>query len=268
LEQGVGQERRILLTGAPGLLGSYLLDRLAKYYTLLGASARDPDQPYVSINYFDVSHIRQLLENYRIDYVIHCCALTNVDQCESDPGLAYQLNVQTTQNIADAINQLKTVGLLYISTDQMYSGGNSNEDNPNPNNVYSITKLMGESAALSVTNSLIFRTNFYGWGHKKPSFSDWIIQSYRSGKPFTLFDDVVFSPLNMADLSDLIKKAFDKKLNGVYNAGSSDSCSKQQFGFEIAKALGLSNSNLTISQSKHFNFKARRPLDMSMNSEN
>ena len=99
--------------------------------------------------------------------IINTVALTNVDICESDPDLAYTLNVKSARYAAISA---KTLGakLVHISTDQLFEGERANlteEDSPCPINVYGRTKRQAEIVVLEEDpRALVLRTNFYGWG--------------------------------------------------------------------------------------------------------
>ena len=71
-----------------------------------------------------------------------------------------------------------------------------------PLNLYAKTKLMSEQLIQKeITNYLIIRTNFFGWGPKyRPSFSDRIIINLSEDKEIHLFEDVFFSPVSIYNL--------------------------------------------------------------------
>ncbi|MFC1567547.1 sugar nucleotide-binding protein [Thermodesulfobacteriota bacterium] len=75
----------------------------------------------------------------------------------------------------------KNIKLIYISSDSVYDGigGNfSEEDNVNPQNYYGTSKYEGELEILKAENSLIFRTNIFGWNiQNKKSLGVYIRQS-------------------------------------------------------------------------------------------
>ena len=65
----------------------------------------------------------------------------------------------------------------------MYDNSNlSDEKSANPKNFYAITKFLSEGVVLSLKNSLVVRTNFYGFFPKhKDSLIDWFINEITWG---------------------------------------------------------------------------------------
>ena len=109
------------------------------------------------------------------DYVIHTAALTSVEQCEAAPAHAQQVNVELAANVAAACAQLN-IGLVHISTDHLFDGGQPmvDEDTPlAPMNRYGQSKADAEQAVLALhPPSLVIRSNFFGFGPPwRPSFS-------------------------------------------------------------------------------------------------
>lgn len=253
-------DKKIIILGSQGLLGK----RLSNYFRFLGYKLFLPSRETLEKN--KKKEILELIITQNIKTVINLIANTNVDNCEKFPLYAYQSNVKTLEGLVDIF--LKTgVHLIHISTDQVYSGnGPHSEKNTDPCNVYGITKYLSEKIALEV-DATILRTNFSGKSLSKNrySFSDWIVNSIKNQKQITLYEDIFFSPLSLTDLCRYIEIVVKSKNRGIYNLGSKNSISKAEFGKQLVKNLGIGSNLISISNSKKANFKAKRPLDMSLN---
>jgi dTDP-4-dehydrorhamnose reductase len=191
-----------------------------------------------------------------------------VDRCETQPNQAYLANVRIVENIAGWIKQEKTpCHLAHISTDQVYDGASPHaEEQVTLTNYYAFSKYAGELAAASVP-STILRTNFFGRSHcaKRASLSDWLFRSLSNGDPIQVFDDVLFNPLSMITLSEIIKLIIQKKPIGVFNLGSHEGMSKADFAYAFAEELNLSTSAMTRTSTDQVTFlKTYRPKDMRM----
>ena len=154
--------RKILITGATGLLGGYLtsfLSTRAECYPTGFEFDLDHDR-FFNLDITDTNAVHPTLQQISPDVIIHCAALTNVDFCEANPNLAYRLNVLTTENITRwCRRQTHETQLIYVSSDQMYQGvGPHIEDNVAPINTYAATKLWGEYVVREVKRHLILRT--------------------------------------------------------------------------------------------------------------
>ena len=88
--------------------------------------------------------------------------------------------------------------------------------------------------------ALVVRTTMHGWsGPGRPSFSEAILGALRAGRRLTLFRDVRFSPLNVADLAELIRRLAERGASGVLNVGASDAVTKEAFGRLVARTFEL-----------------------------
>ncbi len=156
-------QKKVLITGGSGLLAvNWALSIRDNYaVTLLlhhkKISLSGVDTDIVSLSSLD--ECLSVLEKHQPDIVIHTAGLTNVEECESNPNLAQEVNVDLAKNIAIACNQ-QSVKLVHISTDHLFLGNqefSTEESATNPVNNYAKTKLLGEQEVLN---------QFFWLGHK------------------------------------------------------------------------------------------------------
>ena len=261
--------KKILIFGSSGLFGKNLQHRLSKdKYSLILHSRNN--NSYLSFNLFNQKEIEKCLNLHEPDVVINLVAMTDVDQCESNPQEAYFSNSLIPHNIAQSlINVNKDIYLIQFSTDHLYdSASPSKEGDVIIKNIYALSKFCGDMAALQYPKSIVMRTNFFGKSiqNSRDSFSDWIFNSLRNKIKIKLLNDVFFSPLSINSLIGIIENLTHHQPTGIFNVGSRSGLSKADFGVMFAKMLNL-NLNLIESISyKEANFyNANRPLDMRMN---
>ena len=152
----------LLLTGASGFLGSTVcLAALASGRPVVGTVHHHRgDQAglrLVTADLTDPSAAKALLARVEPRWVVNCAGFTNVDACEHDPEQARALNVELPRILATACAEAG-VGLVHISTDAVFDGkrGNYTEDDPpEPLNVYAQTKIEGEHSTLDQKQSFI-----------------------------------------------------------------------------------------------------------------
>lgn len=201
------------------------------------------------------------------DYVIHCAAITNVENCENDYSLAYTTNALATKNLVSLLaGEVKTV---YISTDSVFNGESGNyveDDLPSPLNNYAKTKLAGELFIEGLTkNHIIIRTNIFGWNRVRgESFAEWVVHSLDQNKQINMFNDVFFSPLYTNTLAGYIDRLLDINFTGRIHLASLNTMSKYDFGVRLAKIFGLNQSLITPSSIEKSSLKARRPKNTSL----
>ncbi|MBK7354700.1 sugar nucleotide-binding protein [Propionivibrio sp.] len=259
----------ILVTGSSGLLGSSLVPLIVQgeYTVITHARSGGADcQADLSVQ----EDVIKLLDKVKPNVIVNLAGLTDVDRCEAQPKQAYFGNVRTIENIVTCIKREKAAcHLVQISTDQVYDGhGPHVEDQVALTNYYAFSKYAGELAAAGVS-STILRSNFFGRSRcpKRVSLTDWLYHSLSNNDNIQVFDDVLFSPLSMATLSEMIELSIRQKPVGVFNLGSHTGMSKAEFAFAFAAELDKPTSTMTHTSSDKAAFlKTYRPKDMRMDS--
>lgn len=222
----------------------------------------------VSCDLTDGVAVRRMLGEVKPDIIVQLVSLTSVDLCERDPQVAYMINVRTVENIVAAMDQLPGAHLVHISTDHIYDApGDNPEDALQVRNTYALTKLWAERVALEVP-ATVLRTNFFGRSHLdwRGSFSDWVRGAMANPGEITLLTDVMFSPLSIETLSEVIEKVMTARPIGIFNAGSRQGMSKRDFAHSVAIALGGSMSGTRDGLQSDLTLDAARPSAMMMDS--
>jgi dTDP-4-dehydrorhamnose reductase len=256
-----------LLLGASGLLGASLLPVLEEAGGVVSTQGRSAGVQHRA-DFARTNEAAAVLDAVRPGAIVNLIGATNVDRCEQQPDEAYRTNSRVVENVAAWMRQRSPeTHLVHVSTDQLYDGdGPQSEDGVTIRNTYALSKYCGELAAVGVA-STILRTNFFGRSRcaKRQSFTDWLYGSLTRGDHIRVFDDVRFSPLSMASLSNLICAVIGDRILGVFNLGSRDGMSKADFAFEFAAALGLSTRSMSrVPIAGGLPLTAYRPRDMRM----
>lgn len=265
--------KRYLITGVSGLLGINFAMRL-KPEAVLGVvnqnwlNGAPFDQLRIDLTHNDA--INQVIESYKPDVVINCAAMANVDACETQPVLAEKINAKVPGLFADVCKK-NGIKFVHISTDAVFDGTKSDgfyteKDEPNPNNIYSRTKLSGEEDVLSANDqSIIARVNFYGWSLTgKRSLSEWFYHNLSSGNAINGFEDVFYCPLMVGDLVDVLIKMVNKDLSGLYHVVGSTCLSKYDFGMRLAKKFGFDPDLISPISWKDAGLTAKRSPNLKL----
>lgn len=265
--------KRVLITGVSGLLGN----NLARYFRdkdeVLGLYYSHPvDIEGIQTDRADIlaeGVFEKIIQNFRPLVVIHCVSLANVDQCEVDKKMAKELNVIGTRIVANSVNNENSTKLVYISSDLVYDGSKdafSEADEARPLNWYGETKYEGEREAIKKKNSLVLRTNIFGWNiQEKESIGEWVLNRLKENANINGFKDAYFSSIYTFELAKAMDAAIQKDLKGIYNCASTDSCSKYEFALKIADAFGLDRKLITSMSIDDFAFKAKRAKRLILN---
>ncbi len=211
------------------------------------ATARNTS-PFISADKYisaDLARSQDIekLSAFEYDVIIHTAALTNLEKCEQDHDLTDLMHIAATEELAQRNSESL---FIYISTDSVFdgkSGAYSENDKPNPLNYYSYTKLMGEDAVNKQSNHhYILRTNMYGFHRPaRRALFEWGYQSLAQGKEISGFTDVVFNPLYVGQLAEVIEQLITvNPPNEIYNATADESMSKFEFLQRCAEKFDLS----------------------------
>lgn len=271
MEKKLLGQNKIYITGLAGMLGYGIYSELKDRTQIEGVDIIDiknPRLPYQKISLFEIEEIEKNIAEINPDILIHTAALINVEECERNPEEAEKLNVIATKQIADICNKYK-IKMVYISTDAVFSGEESKlyteEDLESPLNVYGKTKLAGETCVLKYPENLVFRTNIYGINiQKKHSFGEWIYYSLMEGKTLNLFTDIDFSPILVNELAELIYKACQQDLCGLYHACGTGCITKYDFGMTLKDFFKIETGIIHKATSDSAHFKAQRSKHMGM----
>lgn len=216
-------QRKILVTGSNGTLGSYI------------ASSFPNDSPFLmtkdTLDITQKKAVSQVFEKIRPDVVIHLAAKTNVDACEKDEENAYKVNALGTEFIAKASREHNAF-LIYVSTSSVFNGEKkyyTEDDTPCPINIYGKTKLLGEKAIEKENGTYcIIRIGWLiGGGKKEKKFLSYLVQQADEGKKEIQVVNDKFGTIAYArELADFMAFLLETKKHGVYHFGSLGRCSR------------------------------------------
>lgn len=138
--------KRILITGASGFIGSYLVRHL-QGFELQTLSLQDPQWQETSID---------------ADVIIHCAGLAHASR-QIDEQLYQEVNCELTKQLLEKAKSSKVSHLIFLSTALVYGEGHLGEISTstplNPQNAYAKSKVCAEVALQSdaALSTLILR---------------------------------------------------------------------------------------------------------------
>lgn len=263
----------MIITGVSGLLGNNLAHYFKDKYEIEGwYSSHKVSVEGVKARKVDIVYekaISEIIGEYSPDVIIHCASLTDVDFCQRHKSLTKLVNSDSTRRLVRSSEDPK-MKFVYISTDSVYDGGKGNfrEDDPaSPCNYYGMSKYEGEEAVREKENSLILRTNIFGWNiQKKDSIAEWIVHQLMKKRSIKGFKDVYFSSIYTFELARILEEMLAGDLKGLYNCASSTSLSKYEFACGVADRFSLDKSLIEPVKIDDFPFVAKRGKNLSLDS--
>lgn len=264
---------KILITGSNGLLGQKIVRQLKKknksfLATSLGEN-RNPDCPNSFYSSLDISNqyeVNKVIMDYNPDAVIHTAAITNVDYCETNPDLCYDVNVTATAYLFDAAQKAEA-HFLALSTDFVFSGekGNYNEsDQPNPLSVYAHSKVNAERILINSANknwSIVRTIIVFGEGSNlsRSNIVLWAKEALSSGKELNIIDDQYRAPTWADDLAWACIRIAELHKTGIYHISGPETFSIYELVLRVAKFCDLDTESLNKTTSESLNQVAKRP---------
>ena len=271
-DRGAPGGPRMLVTGASGLLGATFC-RIANGRFRVSGCFRQHGLHLRGIESFPVdlrvkAEAVQALERVQPETIVHFAAATDVNHCEEHPREAEEINVQVTENLAQWAAR-QGVRFLLMSTDSVFDGRRgcyTELDEPNPINRYATTKLQAEGIVRGmVADHLIVRSNIYGWNAQaKSSLAEWILQRLETGVRIPGFADVIFAPLLVDTLAEIMLTLLGQGKRGTYHAASDGALSKYDFALAIADTFHLSRELVDRVALASVPMRAPRPLNTSL----
>ncbi|MFA6201453.1 MAG: NAD(P)-dependent oxidoreductase [Bacteroidales bacterium] len=258
---------RILLFGASGQLGadlSFVLTDI-KHVVKKGSYRKTHfgDNACAFTEYQKQSLIDQITYS-KPDVIINAAGYNNVDGAEFNQDEAYSFNADAVKVLGEQAKQNKCL-LIHYSTNFVFDGKRrserenksnlySEDDKPNPINIYGDSKLRGDQFLLEMSApAIILRTSWLMSLKNKNNFMRRILNKAQSYEDIEVVDDQFAVPTLSYDLSKLTVEIINRVLSdknpdsyyGIHNvtnfitAGTCRSCggiSKFDVATDILKA--------------------------------
>jgi dTDP-4-dehydrorhamnose reductase len=251
---------KFLITGAKGQLAREFLKVLKNDDYKIKALDREG---------LDVSDSRAVLEAvsyYRPDVVINCAAYNFVDKAEEDSDIPFKVNSTGPKNLASACKKHNAL-LIHYSTDYIFDGTKegfyTEQDKPNPINIYGRSKLEGEELLKKeMENFLIFRVSWV-FGEGKQNFLYKLKEWAKKQKVIRVACDQISVPTYTEDIVMSTILSIKEGLRGVYHLTNSGYASRYEVARYFFERLGSDRLILSVS-SDYFNTTVRRPYFSAM----
>ncbi len=251
-----------LVFGGSGQLGQ----ELGKIINGAKMTFKEKEIQGIKLDLENSLQIEDIIIKLRPEIIINAAAMTDVDGCEKFKERAMKINAEAVRHMIRAASVVKSY-FVQISTDYVFDGkkGNYSEnDLPNPLNYYGLTKLLGDTYALSYDYSLIVRTSGV-YSNVKNNFPLFVLNSLKEGKHVNAVDNMYYSPIHASQLAEALFQLISERRTGIINVAS-ERVSRYEFAVKIAKAASLDTSLIRRIKSKDMNWIAKRPLDSSLDS--
>lgn len=249
--------KKILVTGCNGQLGR----AIRKEYAGEAVEFINTDvvavEGVVSLDITDVDAVLRLVRETKPDVIINCAAHTNVDKCEEQWDLAYQINALGARNLSIGAREVDAK-MIHVSTDYVFEGNGTRPytefDAPNPVSAYGKTKLEGEKFVKEFApKHFILRTAWlYGDGK---NFVKTMLALSENHDEVNVVCDQVGSPTSAEELAKMIHHLEPTENYGVFHATCEGDTNWADFTEEIFRKTGKTTkvNHVTSVQYKEMN---------------
>ncbi len=249
------ERRRVVITGAAGMLGSAVVDLAPPQYEAIGVDLPDGD---ISVQ----SEAMGAIVPHGPVAVIHCAAYTDVDGCTRDPETAHRVNAGGTRNVALACAECDC-HLIALSTDYVFDGEKGaaydEDDAPNPINPYGESKLAGERYALEAHDRVLIARTQWLYGPKGKNFPHTIVTKGRKLGSLNVVADEYGSPTYTRDLASRLWELVERRLTGILHCVNTGTCTWAEFARCVLEAAGAGHVTVQDISRTEWESPTRRP---------
>lgn len=225
---------KVLVTGANGQLGRCLQEFVVSHNSNI-------DWHFKTSEELDITNKEALFKIFsltKFNYLINCAAYTAVDKAETEREKAFLVNAEAVKYLAEACKLNNTI-FIYISTDFVFDGEKetpyTEDDIPNPINVYGSSKLQGERYIKEILEKhFIIRTSWLYSEYGK-NFMKTMIKLSIDTDELRVVHDQIGTPTYAKDLAEVIFNVINTKTNkyGIYHYSNEGVIS----WYDFAKAI-------------------------------
>lgn len=267
---------KTLLTGKNGQVGFELNKKLGVLGEVIATDRQELDLT-------NLNAIETFIDNLKPDIIINPAAYTAVDKAESEPEMAYQINVTAPEILAQKAAELD-IPLVHFSTDYVFDGLKkepyTETDQTNPQSVYGKTKCQGEERVRKHNKHIILRTSWV-FGNHGNNFLKTILRLIQETESLSIVSDQWGSPASASMLSDVTFNIVDTVLKnknfkdfGTYHVTSEGKINWHGYAsLVVSEAIALgckvkcAPDHIHSILTSEYPAAAKRPLNSRLNTD-
>ena len=225
---------KVAIIGSNGQLGSDLMEVFSNDYEVIGLNHSD-------IEITDIDDVKKVVSSIKPDVILNTAAYHIVPEAEKFPDMAFQINGTGALNLAKVCQDTGT-RFVHYSTDYVFDGAKqkpyTEDDRPNPLNVYANTKLSGEYFALNYCerSSVIRVSGIYGkvpCRAKGGNFITTMLKLAKEKPEVKVVDDEVLTPTPTYWIAKNTRELIKTDNFGLYHM----TCEGEVSWYEFAKVI-------------------------------
>lgn len=212
----------VLVFGAAGQIGWALQKYIQSFANPVMLSR-------ATVDFRNLDQLRDAIRHYRPTIIVNAAAFTAVDQAEIEPLVAHAVNYEAICVIAEESIRAGS-WLVHYSSDYVFDGKKKEpyfeDDDPNPLNVYGITKSIADKAVAEICSRYSIIRASWIYSLRRKNFPLAILNKAMSSDHLEVVSDCFGSPTNadlIADITVQILRAVNRSVDmrGTFNVCAS-----------------------------------------------
>lgn len=250
------RDRKVLVTGGSGFIGSHLVNRLAKEKCreiIVFDRYIRPDKfhsagglTFIQGKISEIERLRELMPG--IDYVFHLAVLP-LGACTENPRACLETNINGTFNVIEAAKDTNVKKIVFSSASSVYGDTEQTMDESHPLNartMYGASKITGEYFLKAFYDMykldyVILRyMNVYGPGQEGGLIMN-VLKRIKQGLPPIIFGDgsQSFDFIYVDDVVNANILAMETDvIDEVFNIGGEEEVTVKELVFTLLKLTG------------------------------
>jgi dTDP-4-dehydrorhamnose reductase len=237
---------RLLVTGVDGPIGINLALKLAEHFDVLGLCATDGIEPRcprtAAWQPADKHACEQLVRDFQPAWILHCGPLAASSWDPAPSESAAEREPVVVARLADLARDLPA-RLTVLSSDAVFCGPrmfhdeSSTPGGSSPRAAW--VRKMEQS--LRGRDVLVARTHAYGWSPlaAHAGFAERSLEALAAGAVTPMDGRRHATPILATDLAELLLRAYEMRLQGLYHMAGAERTSPFRFVSELAGVFDL-----------------------------
>ncbi|MGC8738389.1 MAG: SDR family oxidoreductase [Candidatus Hydrogenedens sp.] len=266
---------KILITGGSGFVAGSILRQMPNDIETYTLSRQDKPEVlpeyihWIKVTTNDKDTWSNIILDIQPNAVIHTSAMADIDECEKQPDLAWEVNVGLTRALLRSAEKL-SCRFIYCSTDTVFDGEKgmyTESDMPLPLNHYAKTKVQCEiDVSQAKTSFVIARLSLVmgfpvlGVGN---SFLARMQKKIEEGKSVPMPEDEFRTPIDVITVGKSLIELAQNTFQGIIHLAGNERSSRYNMAKIIAREMNWDETLIyphTITDS----LRAPRPKDASL----
>jgi len=249
---------KILVTGGKGQLGTDCVQVFRETHEVLA----------IDLDELDITRrddLEALVQKFMPDIIINCAAYTQVDNCEIEKKLAWNVNVTGTENLVKCMDK-QGERLIHISTDYVFDGRKKipepyvETDQPNPVSYYGKTKYESEKVVQRTSDRHVIVRPAWMYGVNGYNFLKTMLSLAlkNPGHEIKVVNDQYGSPTWSYALALQIERIIHADAGGIYHATGEGFCTWFELAEYFLNKMQVPH-NIVPCTSREYPTRAQRP---------